>query len=773
MRVVLAAIRHLLRAPSRSAGLVALVAAAIAVYAGTAMGLARLDDTATRLYDELGLFDFEVRFAPQDHRLLSRLIGQVDGVEDATLRTLAPGVLTLPSGDLAAAAVLAIPGDEHPAVGDLRVIEGRWIAGRDETVIDATFARDLGLGLGDALSLRLGEKTGALEIVGIGVHPEFLLASIDDHFTMPVRGTVAAMLVSQDVVSVGEAVPVNSLAVRLHEGAELQEVRDALRVRLLAGGVLHSTTLLREHQYSVACHRNRLIAFSRFLPTVLATFVLLAVLLVLAAARQLALHWREPVGTLLALGHPPSKLLLAWGIALGVPVALGALLGSIGAFALAWAVTELYVDGLGLPLVDAPWRIGPLGLALGVTVGVVWPAALLPVLPLLRQEPAPLLRDAPRQSATTGAWSAVLRRLDRVLPPPERLGARSALRRPGQLVISVIGVAGGLVLASSMYTYADAQYDTVDTFLAARHWDVWVEFRGERDMAAARSVLESAGATQWEPVRLAPAVLRANGREKTQQAIGLLHASTLQTSEGLVYGRGLSGPDASEVVVSVRALQDLALELGDDVEVEIAGEAHQHRIVGVVNGWAFDQVSVPTGWLGEGVDGAIATGPASMVRTLQADPNIARVLPGAAIADSAQRANGVLLSAMRLYGHFGAAVALILVFASLQLAVTERADEFATLRSLGWGPAALARVLAAEALLVAILAAILAVPLTRLVTAVFAMRNLENGIVITVPADPVTVGLSLLVPIAVMLVAVGPALVSVQRLDLPGLLRRR
>ena len=99
-------------------------------------------------------------------------------------------------------------------------------------------------------------------------------------------------------------------------------------------------------------------------------------------------------------------------------------------------VSEQFLFGTGFPLLLPGRSLRPLWHAELLCLGIVWPAVLLPLLPLLWRPPAHLFADESheRESSTVlRLFAAVGRPLDRLLwlKTPEKLGFRNALRRPG------------------------------------------------------------------------------------------------------------------------------------------------------------------------------------------------------------------------------------------------------------------------------------------------------------------------------------------------------
>lgn len=821
-----AILRALLQTPGRLLAVVVLVAVAITVYAGTFIGLGHIEGTAARLYRELRLFDLELRITPQaqDGVLPAEVLARVPGVSAATWRLVLPGTLTVAHQDVApragSAVIWALPASERPQVSDVLITQGRFLTpGRpDDIVVDKTFAEDWGLHIGDSLRLRVGEHSMQASLAGIAVFPEHLMSSSLPDYPVPIRGVQAGILISQDkVAQLREHALVNSLVVRIAPAASRDVVRAALLQQLAAAGIEVRATLWPEDQFSVHCTRVRILSYRDFLPTLIVVFNGLSFLVLLLLVRRMAQTWRKELGTLIAYGVHRSALVGCWALSLLLLVALGGGLGAIGALHVAEQVSGQFVQGTGFPILLPLRSLRPLWQAELLCMGIVWPAVLLPLLPLLWHAPARLLRDEASETESSMVLrmlAAIGRPLDRLLwlRTPEKLGFRNVVRRPGVFLSAVFSISAMLVVAASMFLFAAALPRGLSQFLSSQRWQLLIELAQPLTEAELAPLLRQHGVAQWEGISVVEgSVRRAVADDRRDVAANAersyyLVAESLQSALrvpgglGLVSGRYLSSEAAAEAVINLRLSQTLALRIGDELEVGLGASPEPRvrlRIVGICTNYAINQVFVSRGTLArlrpgplryaavalratplpsqpsarsEQTEDAATEALAERLRSL---PQVARVVSWAPIARISLQGCDALVAFVRLYGNLGAAVGLLLIFIVVLVGVSDRRGEYALLRSLGFSDLDLLRCLLAEVSLLSLCSTALCVPCTQLATWIFQQRLMQISDFVPIEFGVRACLVALAPAVACMLLSVLPAGLRAARLAPATLLRLR
>lgn len=790
-----AVLRLLAQARARVLAVVLLIATSVIVYAGTWMGLGQVAETTARIYADLRMYDAEVRIEPVRRGLVPdprRLEADVPALTAVDWRLVAPARLRLADGAGAAGVLLVGEGTRRATVADVLVVEGDWLDAADTrgVVVDRTFALDNGLEPGEEFDLRSGPYESRVHVRGVGIFPELLMASVDDHLTAPVRGSIAGIFVAEplllglraaeDPLSVtrnaGDFSLVNSVAFQV--GDDREKAIEAVTRALRDAGLKVTAVTRREDQYSVWCNANRLATCVDFLPAAVVIYDAVAAGVIVLMLRRLLEQWRRELGALRAVGYGSSEILGAWLAASGSFYLIGCGFGAVGSYLLAMAVAPAYMESTGFPIVLAELHPAPILEACVLAALVVFPAVTLPVALALRTPPAELLR-AQGEVLGGGAPLRLALRLDergrRWLGEPERVGLRNVWRRPGATFGAAAALAGTLVMAASMYLFAEGTDRGLKSFLAAERWDALVTF--DTPSAEPAALLARAGPALVEPFSTMGVTIGAGGAVRSTELVAMALPSELRGDQGLVRGRM---PRAvGEIVIDLRLALQLGVTEGSRVDVSTEGANVVGSVVGIANAWTINQAFVTpdtlSAWGGDPTRaaGALLRGDEAMVQALYEVQGVARVLPGARVRATADATNELLAMFIWLYGHFGAITGLVLAGSTMQLAVVARRSEFALLRGLGYRRSEVARVLLAESLGIALLAGVAALPAVWATTAVFQERIMH--ISVWVPVDR-SVGAAAMVvtPAALLLVgSVLPALREVYRGELSAPFRAR
>ncbi|MEK7691303.1 MAG: FtsX-like permease family protein, partial [Bdellovibrionota bacterium] len=779
--------------------------------AGTHLGIQRIETTTKTIYREQKLFDLELRTGPQERMTVTSgetIAAETEGVAAASWRLIAPGNLDY-KGRTAGLVMFTAEPRGRPAVGDIKLLEGQYLSATytDRILIDKTFAQDRGVKIGDPVLLRVQGYVFHVTVGGIAIFPELLVGSVDDHMTIPIRGSVAGVLLSTEMLKrvVGGA-PVNSLLLKIKPGSDREVVRARAIERLKTDQLEITAHQWPENQYSVWCHASRVKSFRDFLPLLILVFVSLTFMMLLLVVQRIVQAWRKEIATLVAFGFTGLDLVLAWSVALYSITLVGALLGTGLAFGLAQIVSRSYADGMGFPILYGFGNLYPLLESWLACGAVILPAILIPLLPTVRTLPAHLLRDSggSKQAAfaTEGGgligriFFAFLRRVH--LPYPERMGFLNFVRRPWLALVTAACIAGTMVIASSMYLFAEGQDRGFLEFLDAQKWDALVKFNETGDGSdffnkpitreTIHSLLTDAGVAYWEPIYSSNGTISREDRSDKHLSHTLVAYppdSQVRRDGGMIRGKMPKSEGALEITIDLRAALGLKVDLGDTVDLKVGPRIEKMLIVGIMNAFSINQSFVTPGTLAHltgkppRITSAFLKGvtsgssDAEMLKRIAERSEVAMVLPADLVYKTAREANAVLSTFVNLYGHLGSLVGAILILVILSLNIVERAAEYAVMRSFGLTGREFLRSLTVEIFLTAVLAALFSFPLTQVATWLFQQRIME--ISVWVPIDhSVPTWLVVVSPaFLVMFISIWPALRMVLTTSEAAVLRAR
>jgi len=458
--------------------------------------------------------------------------------------------------------------------------------------------------------------------------------------------------------------------------------------------------------------------------------LLMSALLVVNIVSALLARQVRQVGVMKAIGasmREAAALYLAMSTVFGVvALAIAIPLGALGALFIVHITTQL-ID------IDAPpLSVPPSVLAIEVAVALVLPAlaALGPVVAASRTT----VRDALSRDAGGPAVSSagVVERLT-PLPASARLSLRNTVRARRRLALTLVAlVVGGSVFVALVSVRASLAR-TLDAEESYRKFDVQIGLDRPYRVAGLAGAAAGPGVAETQAWAGGSAYrVRDDGSESQTLALVGLPPRTKLVEPLVVSGRWLAPTDRRAVVVNTDVLRtEPEVYVGSDVVLSVKGREVTWRVVGVVKAI----LTVPTIYGNVGTIAA-ATGERGQARTLavvltkhdgpsqerlghavaarleSAGFRVGTVQTSAAVHSVDASNFEVISSFLMSMAILIAAVAGLGLMGTLGVNVIERSREIGIMRALGAGNGAVMRLVLAEGLLIALLAWLVATPLT-------------------------------------------------------------
>jgi putative ABC transport system permease protein len=778
-------LRDLARMKAQAAAVALVVAAGVALFIATVTAYRALRVSEARYYGDKRFAHVFASFA-RAPRSLARDVARVPGVAAVEDRIVVPALLDVPDlVEPASALVVSMPEQAGHALNDLHVRRGRHVAPSraHEAMIDEAFARANRLGPGDRVVAVLAGRRVELEIVGVAMSPEYVMAlapgalvNDDKHFTILWMARPALEAVA-DMRGVS-----NDLAVLLAPGAGEAPVIRAID-RLLepyGGRGAHGRATQRSY-LMVAEHLVQLRALALLVPTV---FLLVSAFLVNVVMSRHVATQREQIGVLKAFGYSTSRIALhyleltvavaALGIAFGIP--FGAWLGHVIAvfyasfFRFPVLVFELEASTVALSaLVSA-------GAALAGALGMLRSVAAIP--PVVAMAGEPLVFRA-----------SLLDRIgaSRFVPPISRTIARNIARRPLRSGLTTAGMSFAVAImvmggstADGIERMAEVEYQLADRA------DVRVMLDRRRALGTLGAIEALPGVSRAEPLRVVPARVLARGRHEDVTLLGLPSGAVLRRAAGND-GTVAVPPTDGGLVASRWLCERLGLERGSELVIEIWEGRRQ-----VIRARLAAMVDDPHGAnlymdlqalgreLGEPETYSVLSLDVDPVRerelyeTLERSPHATLVSSRkGAIAGYHAMSDDAIRFVRRIEILFAVVIAFGVVYNAARIALAERAREMATLRVLGLTRGEVSRILLGELLVLAAPAVPLGLALGYLLSAAVSISMSGERMHIPVIVEPSTYAFAVVV---FAMAAVASALLvrrGIDELDLPSVLKAR
>lgn len=462
-------------------------------------------------------------------------------------------------------------GPEPPRVDRPLVVAGRWLApgGQDEIVLDPNFAQELGLAVGDEVTILVPTGGLRLQVVGLASSPSW---------PYPLRGTAPGYVLRETLPKMEAKRDLwrSVLSVRLTSPREA----DALISAALDGlpeGAIEVAWQLEESRELVQFWDG----FSGALLAMFSLFVLTAAGLIIAYATGAAvLAQVREIGLLKAIGFTPrlvALLLLAENMILGLAAGLaGATLGV--ALAPLLQPADPLRQTMGQLTSNVLTDLDPLLFVIAVIVTELFviAATLLPAWQGGRIETLRAIRTGFSQPVSRPTRLTWIASRD-WLPPVIGVGLKSAVSRPGRAALTI----GGLALTLSVMTVAlllesSRRAYVQEPALIGYPFDFIVERNYLTDEAAQKILRNHSEIESY--VTLAYTRLQVSGTPLVLdvRAIG---GDADQAELTILEGRSFS--QAGEAIVGPVLLDRLGLAVWDTVQMNtLNGEPLSLRVVG-------------------------------------------------------------------------------------------------------------------------------------------------------------------------------------------------
>jgi putative ABC transport system permease protein len=779
--------RDLRRLRAQVATIAVVVAIGVAGFVGLFSVHASLIEARDAFYRDNRLADAfaGVRRAPM--ALRERLMA-IDGVAEVKTEVVYDAQIDVAGADAPVTGRfigldLARVHDGRQGLNALTLKSGRWpeADGALEAVVSDRFAAVRGLRPGDTVHAILNGRRERVHVVGTAATPEYVFATrggapddetfgiwwIDDERMAHVFDMQGAF---------------NQLALRLHAGAPLQPVLDAVDRLLEPYGAIGAVG--RDKQLSAVIVRDELSQL-KVLGTVLPSIFLAVAMFILnvVLSRQVATQ-RGQIAALKALGYRDGEI--AWHyVKLAIAIA--------GLGVAAGLALSVWIGQLMLGLYEEAFRFGHL-----VYATAPWLVGL-----------ATLIASS---TAALGAWTAIravvrLKPAQAMLPPApptykptliERLGfgrrvgagalmvIRNFERRPLRATFTVAGIAMAVALQIAGAFWLDAIAHIVDVqYRQVQQGDVLLDFHEPVPVTVTRDLQRLPGVIDAEVYRNEPVRVRLRGRSEDTVMTGFAPGARLMRL--VDEERGPLAMPSQGVVMSALLARNLGARVGDTVVVEFRLWHRVHAEVEVVD-IAHTMFGKQLYMSLEAMNRLARDGEGASDAALQVDPgampafwSAVKQAPGInAVFDKQQSMTAFNERTSRNIGVFSiiqtlfaVAMAVGIIYNAARISLSERAWELASLRVLGMTRAEVSVLLlaelGAELLLALPVGALAGWALAHLLMLLMSHENMEFPVII----EPSTYASAALIVLAAGVASALLVRRQIDRLDLVAVLKVR
>ncbi|MCB0993568.1 MAG: ABC transporter permease [Acidimicrobiales bacterium] len=418
---------------------------------------------------------------------------------------------------------------------------GRWAMGNDEIVLDYSLSGDLGIDVGDAVTLRLAGAELTFSVVGTAVNfTDCLYPQCEPGRTWVTQAGLARFDAGERIYSVGY--------LRFDDAASA----DPFVERQAAAGVAGI-----EGTNSWLDTRGDFLTIDRVFGAFVAAFgvfvlVVAAVIIAGSTAMRIVTE-RRNIALMGAIGSTPRQIMAAL---LLENLVLGAVAGVVG-WLVAGFLAPTFQIGIGRTLgpQDPSWSGLGLVVCLGVTVVLLSAATIVSARRAARRPVTEVLRDVP-----PGRVSWLNRHASRLPGPLSLLGAQEAASQPARSGLAALAIAvaviGGVV---SVGFISAIDLVTSEAERSGDPWDVALIPGSAAPARVEQALDDTPGVDHW---------FSSVERRSTYRDGAFLSVATGGDPQAAAYriveGRPLRAP--GEAIVGYGFMQRFDVSVGDRIE---------------------------------------------------------------------------------------------------------------------------------------------------------------------------------------------------------------
>jgi len=645
-------------------------------------------------------------------------IASMPGVARVDPRVVADVTLDLPGLDEPATGhLVSIPEQGWPVLNLLHLRSGRYVSpGRDnEVLMSAAFAEANNLHVGQRFGAVLNGRWKELQIVGIALSPEYVYEA-GAGTIFPDNRHYGVIWMGLDAASAAFNMEgaFNDLALALNGSKRASDVIARVDRELARYGGLGAIT--REDQIS-----NRFIsdeiAQNRITSTyVPAIFFCVAMFLLQSVLSRLIDTQRTQIGLMKAFGYANGRVALHYLQLASVIAAVGTAVGVAAGLGLGSYLTDMYARYYRFARLEYQADASVMISVLAVSFFTAVAGTAASVAKAARLMPVEALRPALPPEFAAG-WAERIG-LTQHLSVTWRMVARNITRQPVKSALSCLAIASAsaiLLIGGFFFDAIDYLFDV--QFQRVERQDVTITFAQPLSHRAVYALESLPGVLKVEPFRDVPVRLSYEYRSRR---IALSGMSPTADMHRLVDEQGLPlrvPPDG--ILISSQLADALGVRAGDRITVELLEGKRETR-----------QVTV-TGRVGELVGIRAYMDQQALARLLeesgnwsgawlQTDPRALELLYGTLKRMPAVNAVAVRQSVIDSFRKimdesvrlsttinfmFACIIAFGVAFNGMRIAYSERVQQLASLRVLGFTRAEVSRILLGEQFVLALVSA--------------------------------------------------------------------
>lgn len=696
--------------------IILVIAAGIANYVAFRSTHSSLVRSQQVYYDVSNFGDvwIDVRRAPM---ALKERIGAIGGVTNLDLRVVANVVVDIPGLlEPAMGFITSVPTRGQPTVNRLSIISGRWLRPHadDEVIVSYAFASANSFREGDTINAVINGRWKPLRIVATALSPEWVLELVPGSMMIDNK-RFAVMWVGDELLSTlyDMSGAWNSASLDIAPGTNVRTVLEKLDVLAKPYGSRGAIARADQQSHKFLSDEIRQLSLTAFI--VPAIFLGVAIFLLNISLLRFVTMQRSTIAILKAFGYSNARISLHYVGFAFVAVAGGTILGLGGGVFIGIKLVRMYLDFYRLPVLEFEIPVLVILVAVLLSLLAASLGAVAAVRAIVRLPPAEAIRpESPR--SYRGSF------LDRFgvtqrFSPVSSMIIRNVMRRPVRAAVSLLTIA----LAMSLLVlgrYFMEMFQTIITvqFDRVAREDAAVMFMTPRSHAAVHELAALPGVMMVEPFRaVAVDVVVGSHTRRSVLTAGVKDPTLHRVTDMLGVAQKLP---THGVAMSAFMATAMKVSIGDTVQLRQIDE--QRRTYSVVVSSVIDDMmgvqvyaspDVLTGLLQEygSISGAYLQIDSRRMKDFYHEAKRMPSMSSLVMRERAMRSfDESYMQFMDISNYyivfFASLIAFGVVFNNARIALSERGNELASLRVLGFSRRDVAMILLGEQFVITIIA---------------------------------------------------------------------
>jgi putative ABC transport system permease protein len=582
-----------------------------------------------------------------------------------------------------------------------------------EVVVDEAFALANDVQPGDEVDAIIYGRKQRLEIVGIGLAPNYINALAPGDI-VPDESRFGIFWIGRDTLEAAtdRSEAINALTVTLQRGASEADVIRAIdRIIEPFGG---TGAYGREDHPSHMFLQSELDQLEAMVQVIPPVFLIVSTFLVYIVLGRMIRTQRSQIGLLKAFGYSGLAIashFLKFAFAIAV---LACILGAAAGIWMAREMTELYARHYHFPILKFSFAPGVFVGAFLLAIASSALGAISGIWSAVRLTPAVAMSPPPPPVYRSGAVEAFGRKAG--FTAIGHMIVRHIARWPARSAITVSGVALSIGLLFSTLQFIDASHFMLESyFFRSQRQDISITFIEPRNEDVLYELRQMPGVLRVEPVRGLSVEMR-HGNRVERTALEATQPDAMLTARIDEDGDMIAMPPGG-LMLSKQLADELDVSAGEEVHVEMLGGRRTQAMLPVgalVDEFIGARAYATNHTIAElARDGAPVGSAMMLIDPLHRDEILTKLKAMPVTLSIGDRdlemtrfesmIDDNINTMMVFYIAFASAISVGVVYNSARILFSERAHELATLRVLGYHRSEVAVVLIGEiALLVAI-----------------------------------------------------------------------